>query len=116
MNKTVAAAVTAFMLLAACETQAQHFSSRGLTFRNPEANWVDSVMRTLTLDQQIAQLMVVRVPLNMDDSKTRDFSDQMNGYGVGGVCFFVGTAERQVEQTRRLQRDARVPLLVCIDG
>jgi len=116
MNKTVAAAVTAFMLLAACETQAQHFSSRGLTFRNPEANWVDSVMRTLSLDQQIAQLMVVRVPLNMDDSKTRDFSDQMNGYGVGGVCFFVGTAERQVEQTRRLQRDARVPLLVCIDG
>lgn len=104
------------MVLSALNTQAQHFSKRGLTFRDPETNWVDSVMQTLSLEQRIAQLMVVRVPLNMDDKQTRAFSETMNGYGVGGVCFFVGSADRQVSQTKRLQRDAKVPLLVCIDG
>ena len=104
------------MVLSALNTQAQHFSKRGLTFRDPETNWVDSVMQTLSLEQRIAQLMVVRVPLNMDDKQTRAFSETMNGYGVGGVCFFVGSADRQVLQTKRLQRDAKVPLLVCIDG
>ena len=104
------------MVLSALNTQAQHFSKRGLTFRDPETNWVDSVMQTLSLEQRIAQLMVGRVPLNMDDKQTRAFSETMNGYGVGGVCFFVGSADRQVSQTKRLQRDAKVPLLVCIDG
>lgn len=110
------AALTALLALGTFEAEAQHFSNRGLRFRDPETNWIDSVMQTLSLEQRIAQLMVVRVPLNMDDKQTRDFSATMNGYGVGGVCFFVGSAERQVPQTKRLQRDAKVPLLVCIDG
>lgn len=80
------------------------------------SRWVDSVMNTLTLEERIAQLMVVRVPLDMNDKQVADFSKTMNGYKVGGVCFFVGTAERQVAMTRRLQKDAKVPLLVCIDG
>ncbi len=98
------------------EAVAQHFDSRGLTFRDPETNWIDSVMETLNLEQRIAQLMVVRVPLDMDDKQASVFSEVMNGYGVGGVCFFAGTADRQVAMTRRFQRDARVPLLVTIDG
>ena len=96
--------------------QAQRFSARGWTFRDPQTAWIDSVMETLTLEQRIAQLMVVRVPLDMNDRQAEEFSRTMNGYGVGGVCFFVGTAERQAPMTRRFQRDARVPLLVCIDG
>ncbi len=96
--------------------EAQRFSARGWVFRDPQTAWVDSVMQTLSLEQRIAQLMVVRVPLDMNDRQAEEFSKTMNGYGVGGVCFFVGTAERQAPMTRRFQRDARVPLLVCIDG
>ncbi len=81
-----------------------------------QSDWVDSVMSGLSLEQRIAQLMVVRVPLNMNDKQMHEFSERMNGFGVGGVCFFVGTAERQVQMTRRFQRDAQVPLLVTIDG
>lgn len=117
MRKNIAAAVVALMLSAiGGEAVAQHFDSRGLTFRDPETNWIDSVMETLNLEQRIAQLMVVRVPLNMDDKQAKAFSEVMNGYGVGGVCFFAGTADRQVAMTRRFQRDASVPLLVTIDG
>lgn len=92
------------------------FDARGYMFYDPEINWVDSVFQSLSLEQRIAQLMVVRVPLDLSDSKAAEFSHTMNGYDVGGVCFFAGTAERQVELTRRFQSDARLPLLVCIDG
>ena len=73
-------------------------------------------MNTLSLEERIAQLMVVRVPLDMNDSQAADFSKTISGYKVGGVCFFVGTAERQAAMTQRFQKDAKVPLLVCIDG
>ena len=109
----------AILVITVCgvlQTEAQRFISRGLTFRNPETDWIDSVMATLNLEQRVAQLMVVRVPLDMTDKQARVFSDEMNGYGVGGVCFFAGTAERQASMTRRFQKDAEVPLLVCIDG
>ncbi len=92
------------------------FSAQGYSYSMPETNWVDSVMQSLTLEQRIAQLMVVRVPLDMDDMAAAAFSKKMNGYGVGGVCFFAGTAERQAEMTRLFQADAKVPLLVNIDA
>ena len=117
MRKKLVAVLTVLMLTAICvEAVAQRFDARGLTFRDPETNWIDSVMATLNLDQRIAQLMMVRVPLDMDDKQASVFSEVMNGYGVGGVCFFAGTADRQVSMTRRFQRDANVPLLVAIDG
>ena len=104
------------LLAATVATSAQNFDARGLTFLDPETNWIENTLNSLTLDQRIAQLMVVRVPLNMDDKQYKEFSERMNGYGVGGFCFFAGTAERQVTMTRRFQKDAKVPLLICIDG
>jgi beta-glucosidase-like glycosyl hydrolase len=91
-----------------------HFSL--FTSLSAQSRWVDSVMNTLSLEERIAQLMVVRVPLDMDDSQAADFSKTISGYKVGGVCFFVGTADRQAAMTQRFQKDAKVPLLVCIDG
>ena len=97
-------------------TRAQQFDARGLTFLDPETIWIETTLSKLTLEQRIAQLMVVRVPLNMNDNQYKEFSERMNGYCVGGFCFFAGTAERQAPMTRRFQQDARVPLLICIDG
>lgn len=116
MKRPIRLIAAALLLLFSTEASAQRFSSRGLIFRDPETNWVDSVMQTLSLEQRIAQLMVVRVPLDMNDKQVQAFSEVMNGYGVGGVCFFAGTADRQVYMTRRFQKDAKVPLLVSIDG
>ena len=113
MRKT---ALFVFLMSCVLMVQAQVFDARGLKFRTPERNWVEGVMERLSLEQRIAQLMVVRVPLNMNDLQAHEFSERMNGYGVGGVCFFAGTAERQVLMTRLFQSEARVPLLVCIDG
>ncbi|MBR1765985.1 MAG: serine hydrolase [Bacteroidales bacterium] len=122
IKKTLVAASLLFVASVASAQQIRplehtpHFDSRGYTFFDPEVRWVDSVLNSMSLAQRIAQLMVVRVPLNLTDKQAAEFSQKINGLGVGGVCFFAGTAERQVAISRRLQDDAQVPLLVCIDG
>ena len=78
--------------------------------------WVDSVMATMSLEQQVAQLMIIRVPLNMDDKSLDDFCQLIQQTEVGGVCFFVGTAEKTLPMIRRFQSVSCVPLLVCIDA
>ncbi len=114
-TKHILLAVTLLLALS-IKSSAQTFSSRGLTYLDPEANWVEQTLEQLTLEQRIAQLMVVRVPLDMNDRQAAEFSSRINGYGIGGVCFFAGTADRQAAITRRLQKDASVPLLVCLDA
>lgn len=116
MNMKKTLILTALMVVLLGMSNAQVFDSRGFTYLDPEAIWVDETMSKLSLEQKIAQLMVIRVPLDMNDKQAKEFSERINGYGVGGVCFFAGTADRQVAMTRRFQKDARVPLLVCIDG
>ncbi len=93
-----------------------HFNASDYKYNNPEVSWVDSVFHTLSLRQRIAQLMVVRVPLDMNNSQVAEFSRTIGQLGVGGVCFFAGTADRQAQLTRDFQAAAEVPLLVCIDA
>lgn len=78
--------------------------------------WVDSVMSTLTLRQQVAQLMIIRVPLNLEGKAQREFEQVIRETEVGGVCFFVGTAEKTLPLIKRFQYVSKFPLLVCIDA
>lgn len=83
--------------------------------------WADSVYKTLTKDQRIAQLMVVR--LSGIDAKTRkpvfyekQVMDLVNKYNVGGICLFQGGPIQQATIINQLQNTAKTPLLVCIDA
>lgn len=78
--------------------------------------WVDSVMNTMSLEEKIGQLMVVRVPTNMKTKELRNFSKLLTDNHVGGVCFFAGTASEQVQQTRQFQKLSRIPLFICLDA
>ena len=78
--------------------------------------WADSVMDRLSLEERVAQLMVVRVPLSMDAKQKRKFEKLFTESHVGGVCFFAGNCTNQLEQTKRYQHLSDVPLMVCIDA
>jgi hypothetical protein len=59
----------------------------------PPTDWVDSVFKTLSQDEQIAQLMVVR--LSTYDAKNKKaifFEEQVDSlvrqYNIGGICLF----------------------------
>ena len=78
--------------------------------------WADKKMKHLSLEEKVAQLMVVRVPLTMTKKQQHEFEKNFTKYNVGGVCFFKGTAPIQLERTRRFQKLSDIPLLVTIDG
>lgn len=81
-----------------------------------EDRWVDSVFNSLTLEQRIGQLMIVRVPTNNNAKKFKELYRNVSEYYAGGVCFFAGTAPEQLQMTKRLQAMAPVPLFVSIDA
>ncbi|MBX3238425.1 MAG: serine hydrolase [Chitinophagaceae bacterium] len=82
--------------------------------------WADSVLTTLSEDEKIAQLMVVRLS-SIDANRKVTFYDAevleaVNKYNIGGICLFQGGPVTQAAIVNRLQAAAKVPLLVCIDG
>lgn len=78
--------------------------------------WVDSVMKTLTIDQQIAQCIWIAGYSNRDIDHEVEISDIIRKYGVGGIVFFQGTAEKQAELTNFYQKISKVPLIISLDA
>ncbi|MBK8609754.1 MAG: serine hydrolase [Chitinophagaceae bacterium] len=83
--------------------------------------WVDSVFKTLTQDEQIAQLMVVRLSSINSKSKEITFYDKqvadlITKYNIGGVCLFQGSPVEQANIVNRLQSIAKTPVMMCIDA
>lgn len=88
---------------------------------NPAADhWVDSVFKTLSKNQKIAQLMVVRVSSIGADRKVTFFDKEVekaiHKYNIGGLCLFQGGPVKQAMILNRLQAVAKTPLLVTIDA
>lgn len=95
--------------------------SVNLFAQTPAKRWADSVYNSLSDDQRIAQLMVVR--LSTIDGRTRTvtfFDDQVskliNDYNIGGICLFQGNPVQQARIINRLQAQAKTPILMCIDA
>lgn len=88
--------------------------------QNKAGMWVDSVFKTLSPDEQIAQLMVVRLS-TINANKSVTFFDSLvtelvKKYNVGGVCLFQGSPVKQANILNGLQAIAKTPILMCIDA
>ncbi len=88
---------------------------------NLSANeWVDSVFKTLTKDQKIGQLMVVRLS-SIGPNRTITFYDKqveeaIKKYNIGGICLFQGGPMKQAGLINHFQSIAQTPVLICIDA
>jgi len=87
----------------------------------PAAKWADSVYKTLSGDERIAQLMVVRLSTYDARTKTVTFFDslisaQIKQYNIGGICVFQGSPVKQANIINALQAQAKTPILMCIDA
>lgn len=78
--------------------------------------WVDSVLKTLSVDQQIAQTIWIAGWSDGGIENEVEVSDIIRKYGVGGIIFFQGTAEKQADLTNFYQKISRVPLLIAMDA
>jgi len=111
-------ALCVFLLLysaSQAQTKLSH-SSNYPFYLESSVKWVDSVFKGMSAEEKITQLMMIRVlsnkPLRYEDS----ISQAVKKYRVGGLIFFQGGPVRQAKMTNRYQSEAKVPLLIAIDG
>jgi len=84
-------------------------------------DWVDSVFKSLSDNEKIAQLIVVR--LSSIDSRTGKityYADEVEAairqYNVGGICLFQGGPVRQSMLVNHMQSIAKTPIIISIDA
>ena len=81
-----------------------------------EEKWVDSVFQSLSPEERIAQLFMIRTYSN----RNRDFYDSISriiiDYNIGGMTFFQGSPTKQAELINYWQHLAKTPLLFSIDA
>jgi beta-glucosidase-like glycosyl hydrolase/CubicO group peptidase (beta-lactamase class C family) len=79
-------------------------------------DWADSVFNSLSADQKIAQLMVIRAHSNLGPDHVAKVVSDIKQYNVGALCFFQGGPIRQANLTNYYQSIAKTPLMITIDG
>jgi beta-N-acetylhexosaminidase len=76
--------------------------------------WTDSVFNSLTPEEKIAQLIVIRAYPN--DTGIVRTADLISKYDIGAVCFFHGGPIEQAEATNYYQSISRTPLMITTDA
>jgi beta-N-acetylhexosaminidase len=79
-------------------------------------DWADSIMATLSLEDRIAQMIMVYGYSNMGPAHEKAVLKQVKRQKVGGILFFQGEPLEQARLTNLYQEAADIPLLVAIDG
>lgn len=82
----------------------------------PADKWVDSVYKSLSKDQRIAQLIIVRAHSNLGADHVAKVANDLKKYNVGSLCFFQGGPIRQANLTNYYQQLAKTPIMITIDG
>lgn len=79
-------------------------------------HWVDSVFDRMSEDERIGQLFMIIADPTTETRNINRLTNLINNQKIGGVLFQKGNPEAQIKVTNRLQREARVPLLIALDG
>lgn len=81
-----------------------------------QEKWVDSIYKSLTTKEKIAQLFMVDIFSEKDDKHTNRAQFLIENYGIGGVIFSKGGPYRQAKLTNQYQAASKVPLLIGMDA
>lgn len=92
------------------------FSSFTVAAQSAKEKWIDSVFQTLNQNQKIGQLFFARFSSHISPEVLRTIEKRVGTGDMGGIIFTAGDARKQLKITNGLQREARVPLLVSMDG
>lgn len=82
-------------------------------------HWADSVYASLTPEQRVAQLFVLRLSEKKGNEivfHTDDVEKYIQRYNIGAVCLFQGGPVEQATIINRLQAMAQTPIMFCIDA
>lgn len=103
------------VLLAVNQVQAQHRKTF-VDFINSPHRWVDSVFNSLTPEEQVAQLFMVRAHSNRGEAYIDSVAGVIEREQLGGIVLFQGGPIGHAQVINRYQRISKVPLLIALDG
>ena len=96
------------------------FSATPPEMKTPDQNaaeWVDSIFSSMTAEERLGQLMMIRAHSDKGPKHIAEVEKLIKTYQVGGLCFFQGTPEKQIELINRYQPLAlKVPMMISMDA
>ncbi len=81
-----------------------------------DSHWADSVFKTLTPEERIAQLFMVAAYSNKDKKHFKEIKKLVQEYKIGGLIFFQGGPVRQAMLANAYQSYSKVPLFMSMDA
>jgi beta-N-acetylhexosaminidase len=100
-----------FIVLAAFAQKESYIQSL-----NTQNRWVDSVYNKLSRKHRIAQLLFVRAHTNKGQAYADSVGKVIKDQQIGGLVFFQGGPGRQLNLVNQYQKQAKIPLLIAMDG
>ncbi len=110
------------IVAAPISTPAKHIAPKhkvNIATRADEAacnRWVDSVYKSLSPRQRVAQLFFPKVVPTRGDVSRASLRSLVKDNEVGGLIFTEGFIDQYADMTNYAQAQARVPLLMTFDG
>jgi beta-N-acetylhexosaminidase len=77
---------------------------------------IDSILNTLTIRDMIAQLIWVPAWASDKGDNFRQVEELVAKHGIGGVIFFEGLRDRQIDFTERIAKVSKIPLIIAQDA
>jgi beta-N-acetylhexosaminidase len=81
-----------------------------------ENAYVDSAFYSMTTDERIGQLFMIRSYTKVDYLELKKNVEYIQKYKVGGIIFFQGSPLKQIELTNTYQAASKTPLLIGLDA
>ena len=109
----------ALLSFAGCHLAQDDFTPAGPikpAFLQEDSLLVDSLLSTMTMEQQVAQLLMVPIYAKKDTNGWAEAERWTRELGLGGVICMQGGPDLQRTRLKRLQDRARIPLMVASDA
>jgi beta-N-acetylhexosaminidase len=103
------------LLFAFISSTAQHLNEPPF-LQYSSHRWVDSVFNSLSVEEKIAQLIVVAAYSNRDDEHMHEILKLIRDQKIGGLIFFQGGPVREANLINTYQSASTVPLLIAMDA
>lgn len=87
-------------------------------FREIRTEWVESVLKKLTLEEKVAQLVFVWTEagyLSRDSERWKELERMTVAKKLGGFIFSIGDVYEYAVQINKLQRLSKIPLMIAAD-
>lgn len=108
--------VSIALSITATAVMAQKKRPAFVPFINQQHQWVDSVFNSLTPKERIGQLFLVRAHTDLGQNFIDSIGTVLKKEQLGGLVVFQGGPVRHLDMINAYQKNAKVPLLVTVDG